>query len=608
MLRRLAAPALLLALTLTVAGMGMLAALPVRWPWLVATAAACGLLVLAAWWRGGLTTRRVLVFALLFRLLLAWLPPSLSDDAYRYVWDGLVQAEGVNPYRYRPSDPALAELQGEPVYARLNSKSYYTVYPPVSQGIFAVGGLVYGSGWEASFYLIKALLIAMEVGALLLLARMVAARALVLYAWNPLVLLETAGQAHTENAMLLFLMLAVWYARRQQGGSASVALALAGGVKLYPFVFLPLLVRRFGARGVWPGLAVAAVIALPFAAPYALSHLRTSLDLYALLFEFNAGAYYLLKEGYDVLYGIDVSKQLGPALRALFLAGLPVFYLLDARHRWPFSRAMLLVLGWFLVCSTTVHPWYLLGILALAAFRPAPPWHWHWLGLASVGTYLLYVGGPYWSFVAAGWGGWLLLAFVRTAPDVLGTLQRARARSKVRFIQPFLPRLLRPMRVLDLGAGEGYVGAILGEGRGGQVTLADVLPMNRTGLPHVLYDGHRLPFGDDAFDVTVLYFVLHHAEDPRAVVREALRVTSGRVIVVESIYEQEWDRRVLERLDRWVNRVRSGGLMRGQEEHLNFKRRDAWRTLFEEEGATVLSERRRGRLVHRQAAFVLAAK
>ncbi|MDX1547141.1 MAG: class I SAM-dependent methyltransferase [Rhodothermales bacterium] len=608
MLRRLAAPALLLALTLAVAGMGVLAAQAARWPWLVAMAVACGVLVLGAWWHGGLTTRRVLVFALLFRLLLAWLPPSLSDDAYRYVWDGLVQAEGVNPYQYRPSDPALAHLQGEPVYAPLNSKAYFSVYPPVSQGLFAVGGLVYGYGWEASFYLIKALLIGMEVGALLLLARMVAARELVLYAWNPLVLLETAGQAHTENAMVLFLVLAVWFARRRQGAGASMAVALAGWVKLYPFVLLPLLVRRFGARGVWPGLALAAVIALPYAAPYVLPHLRTSLDLYALLFEFNAGIYYFLKEGYDVLYGVDVSKQLGPALRALFLAGLPVFYLLDARHRWPLGRAMLLVIGWFLVCATTVHPWYLLGILALAVFRPSPPWHWHWLGLASIGTYLLYVGGPYWSFVAAGWGGWFVLALVQTAPRGFESLQRARARRKIRFIQPFLPRIKRPLHVLDLGAGEGYVGAILGEGRGVQVTLADVLPMNRTGLPHVLYDGQHLPFGDDAFDVTVLYFVLHHAEDPRAVVREALRVTKGRVVVVESVYEKAWDRHLLERLDRWANRVRSRGLMRGQEEHVQFRRRAAWRTLFEDEGATVLSERRRGRLVHRQAAFVLAAR
>ena len=129
--------------------------------------------------------------------------------------------------------------------------------------------------------------------------------------------------------------------------------------------------------------------------------------------------------------------------------------------------------------------------------------------------------------------------------------------------------------------------------------------MNRTPLPHHLYDGRRLPFEAGTFDAVVLYFVLHHAEEAPQVLREALRVAPGRVVVVESVYEKAWDLRLLTVLDRLANRLRSGGKMRGQEEHLHFRTRAAWRNLFAEAGAEILAEQRRGRLVHRQALFVL---
>ncbi len=597
---------LLVVLTASVAGMALLARDRAFLYALVPLALLAGGLVLVLWRRGDVSTGQVLLFAVLFRLMLAWLPPSLSDDAYRYVWDGLVQAQGVNPYRFVPEDPALGALHDEPIYRQLNSTGYYTVYPPVSQGIFAFGALFYGSGWMASYYAVKVVLILFELAALLLLARMVDARALLLYAWNPLVLLEAAGQAHTEGALVLLLLLAVHLAHRGRGGWASAALALAGWVKLYPFVLFPLLWRRFGWRAVWPGGVVVLVAAAPYAAPYVLPHLKASLDLYARLFEFNAGFYYGVKQVFWLFTGEDWSKQIGPAFRILFMGGLPFLYVLDARLKWPLERAFLVTLGFFLVMSTTVHPWYLLSLLALAALLARPAWHWHWLGLFSIGTYLLYVDGPYWLFVILGWTGWLVLVVARHADGALQALQRLRARRKYRFIRSFLPRRTAPLDVLDLGAGEGYVGEAVARALDARVTLADVLPMNRTALPHVVYDGRTLPFADGSFDVTLLYFVLHHAADPERVLREALRVARRRVIVVESVYTGRWDRRLLTRLDRLANRLRSGGRMRAQEAHLQFRTAAAWRDLFASEGAALLAEGRRGRWIHKQALFVLA--
>src|SRR5437588_8585338 len=78
----------------------------------------------------------VIVFAVLFRLSLLFSPPYLSDDIYRYVWDGRVQAAGINPYRYIPADAALEKLRDGKIYPRINRKDYArTIYPPVAEAV-----------------------------------------------------------------------------------------------------------------------------------------------------------------------------------------------------------------------------------------------------------------------------------------------------------------------------------------------------------------------------------------------------------------------------------------------------------------------------------------
>src|ERR1044072_1458122 len=79
----------------------------------------------------------VIAFAILFRVSILFAPPYLSDDIYRYVWDGRVQAAGINPYRYIPAAPELAHLRDETIYPKINRKDWaHTIYPPVAQVVF----------------------------------------------------------------------------------------------------------------------------------------------------------------------------------------------------------------------------------------------------------------------------------------------------------------------------------------------------------------------------------------------------------------------------------------------------------------------------------------
>ena len=382
------------------------------WPVLVGTAffGAGGLVLL--WRRDALSMPTVFIGALLLRL--AYLPvgPGLTDDLFRYIWDGWLQWEGVNPYRYVPSNPSLSAYHDTALYEALNSKQYYSIYPPLSQAFFAMGGFVYNGSWVPSYYTLKILFVTAEFAGTLLLSRLTTARNLLLYAWNPLVLIEIAGQGHTEALLVPLLLGAVWAVRRGRGRLASLAVAGAGLVKLYPFALGPYLLRRFGWRAVWPGALLVGTLSLPYAALYVLPHIKASADLFAQLFEFNAGPYYALKHVLWAWTGADWSKTLGPLFRGLFLAALPVLYGLDAWRDWSFRRASLLLLGTLFILSTTVHPWYLVPLLSLCVLGSQPSWHWLWLGLCSIGTYLFYVGGPYWIWVWIGWGGagvlWLI--------------------------------------------------------------------------------------------------------------------------------------------------------------------------------------------------------
>lgn len=161
-------------------------------------------------------------------------------------------------------------------------------------------------------------------------------------------------------------------------------------------------------------------------------------------------------------------------------------------------------------------------------------------------------------------------------------------------------------RVLDLGSAEAWVPAALTARTGAFACGVDVGDYRRAPVPYAVYDGRQLPFGDGAFDTTLVLLTLHHCEAPEAVLDEAVRVTRRRLVVTESVYRTPLERFWLDALDGRVNGFRHGGAMR---EALSFRRPDEWRRLFEARGLRVIAERWLGsrleRLVHHPLLFAL---
>ena len=343
--------------------------------------------------REGLPLRWGVGAALAFRLL--WLPalPALSDDVYRFRWDGLLVAHGVSPFRFRPDEviadgartalpdaasraQLLPELQQ--VYRQLNSPHYYSVYPPVCQAVFGAAARLFPTSERGFVVSLRVAVLLAEAGTAWLLLLLLPAlgwpaeRAL-RYLLHPLVIVELTGNLHFEALAICFVLLAIWRLHRQQWARSAAVLGLGVASKLLPLLALPLLVRRLGWRrfAVYAALVGGTLLVLfaPFISVALVLNVSRSLNLYFRSFEFNASIYYLLRAvGYRLTTYNEIA-HIGPALAlvaALFGLGLAWRELRPTLATLPW--ALLLVLTGYYALATTVHPWYITPLIALAPF------------------------------------------------------------------------------------------------------------------------------------------------------------------------------------------------------------------------------------------------
>ena len=207
----------------------------------------------------------IVLTGVLCRALLVPGPPRFSTDVYRYVWDGRVQAAGINPYRYAPADPALARFRDAAIYPRITRRDYArTIYPPVAQMIFFA---VTRAG--ATVTVMKAAMAAFDAATIwmlvILLDRLGLPRGRVLlYAWNPLVIWQYAGDGHIDAAAVAFVAVALAAHARRWEILTGIALGCAALVKWYPALLVPALYRPRGWR---MPLAMAGAMAAAYA-PY----------------------------------------------------------------------------------------------------------------------------------------------------------------------------------------------------------------------------------------------------------------------------------------------------------------------------------------------------
>ena len=329
----------------------------------------------------------VLIAAASMRVLTLSVPPLLSTDIYRYVWDGRVQAAGINPYLYLPSDPALTALRDSAIYPHINrADTAPTIYPPAAQALFAMTGLAWSSIWG-----VKSAMLAFDVlaiGAAMALLRTAGQplQWVLIYAWNPLPVWEFAGGGHIDaaatGAAALALLAAVW----RRPGWAGLALGAAVLFKLLPAALFPALWRRWD----WRTPAACAAIVLAGYGWYAGAGWRVLGYLPGYAQEEGVGAHgaFLLRL---LAEAMTLPRWAAPAYAILSLGALmalAAFVCLRAplpdnpaaRARRICRDALLLLTATMLALSPH-YPWYL-APLALPAVL-APAWSVLWLTVSA---------------------------------------------------------------------------------------------------------------------------------------------------------------------------------------------------------------------------------
>ncbi|HJN77960.1 MAG TPA: glycosyltransferase 87 family protein [Myxococcota bacterium] len=334
---------------------------------LIVALAWAGLASLGAVWARDL--RLVLAAGVVLRLLLVASPPTLSDDIYRYLWEGRIQLAGFDPFLYPPSDPALTELRNG-TWEQVAHKDVSTIYPPLALWLFRAVAFV-----EESVTAWKLVAAGADIGLMFALwrecrARGIGAWAPALYALHPLPVLESAGSGHLESIALLFFVLGL---RRR----SSFLVGVAALVKVLPAVAWVTQARdKRALLGIAGAVALGGLLCLPFvdAGPT----LLRGFDTYAERWEFNGALFPLLVR----LFG-EHARYVGVGIGAL--------YCLYAAWRLKDPAALLMhVAAALVLLSPVVHPWYVLWILVPALLRGA--WAWVLLASTTLLSYAVLIG------------------------------------------------------------------------------------------------------------------------------------------------------------------------------------------------------------------------
>ena len=178
----------------------------------------------------------IVIFSVFFRISLVPSKPAvLSGDMYRFIWDGRVQLEGINPYRYPPQADELKALRDDQIYPKINRKEYPTIYPAGAQIFFRVVHLLAGNS-IAGF---KGIMAVFDILTILLLLALLKKQGLnpsqvIIYAWNPLVVIEIAYSGHLEGLTVFLMVGALYLAAIHKKTPGIVMLAFSAAVKMYP--------------------------------------------------------------------------------------------------------------------------------------------------------------------------------------------------------------------------------------------------------------------------------------------------------------------------------------------------------------------------------------
>ena len=351
------------------------------------------------------STKCILWLGLIFRLVFIIALPWLSQDFYRFIWDGLLLQNELNPYAFTPNelidkdalfDPALKTTLYEGMGAL--SAQHYSNYPPLNQLGFLSAVTVFPQSLLGTVVVMRLLLILAEVGLFFMIKKILQhlnlpSIRLGWYFLNPLIILELTGNLHWEGVMLFFFALGWWFLLKQQNIWATIAFAFSIATKLIPLLLLPLFARfQNWKKTVWMailGSLFLLLLFIPFFKDIGMENYFATIQLWFKNFEFNGSFYYLIRwVGYQIK-GYNIIRQWGEISPWITIGMVFLFaFLKPKKNTGEVFTAMLFLMTSYYLIASIVHPWYIITLVFLGLFsRYSFPLIWSMLIPISYITY-----------------------------------------------------------------------------------------------------------------------------------------------------------------------------------------------------------------------------
>ena len=348
---------------------------------------------------------KILIFSTFaFRLIFLVSLPNLSQDFYRFIWDGRLILSGLNPYLQLPKDlilnanflmPKAKELvfsMGE-----LSAK-HYSNYPPINQLCYAIAGFFSPNSIIGAVVVLRLIIVTADLGILYFGQKLLKniglnPNKIYWYLLNPLVVLELSGNLHFEGVMLFFLVLSIYLLQKNNYKWASFFIAISISVKLLPLLLLPILYKYLGLKKavIFYGFTLffCFLFFVPFLSSELIDNYSKTIGLWFTNFEFNASIYYIIRYIGQQIYGYNIIQTVGkiiPVMVILFI----LFKAFFSKNKTEIDlfNTFLIVLSIYFFTATTIHPWYIINLVFLSVFTQFKyPIYWSFVIILSYFAY-----------------------------------------------------------------------------------------------------------------------------------------------------------------------------------------------------------------------------
>jgi alpha-1,6-mannosyltransferase len=325
-----------------------------------------------------------LILSLSLRLILLFAVPALSNDFFRFIWDGELITNGINPYAHKPDDLIsfggfLDEDRMRVLYHGMGelSQQSYSCYPPLNQLFFVIPAAL-SDTITTQLIIFKIIMILADLG-IILVAKKIAEHLKIninqiwLFALNPFIILEFTGNIHFEGVMIFFMLCAIYLLLKNQWIFSTVFFAFAVQVKLIPLIILPLFWKKLGLRKMIGYVGFSAILIMLLGKLFLnetfLLNMMGSVDQYFERFEFNAGIFYVIREIGFMTVGYDTIQSVMPVLTKIILISI-IFMAIMRKYKTDQDILLSAMFAFviFYGFSTTVHPWYISLVLIYSVF------------------------------------------------------------------------------------------------------------------------------------------------------------------------------------------------------------------------------------------------